>query len=264
MDKTKHTYYKIDCEDSRALGLSGSDKDVFFFIRSYKEGCTMKQQTMAELLCMGERTLQRSLLSLVSRGLVEKVTEKKVNGGSINTYMVVDMETVTLRQNDVHPSAILSPTLRQIDATPSAKLSPTLRQNDTPYLLGITQGNDTKYDDTSSRAREEEMKKNGAILTVAELTAELRKEIADGGSVVESAQRLYNIGKEDLLEYVGWFEDKLTMDKVTYKSRSDYRRHFNNWLRIQAEQLIKRQERERNGKYSSRTENAADLFTELG
>lgn len=108
------------------------------------------------------------------------------------------------------------------------------------------------------------MKKNGAILTVAELTAELRKEIADGGSVVESAQRLYSIGKEDLLEYVGWFEDHLTMAKETYKSRSDYRRHFNNWLRIQAEQLIKRQERERNGKYSSRTENAADLFTELG
>lgn len=222
----KHTYYKIDCEDSQALGLSGSDKDVYFFIRSYKEGCTMRQQVMAQMLCMPERSLQRSLLSLVQKGLVSKYPSSViVNGGFLMTYTI---------------------TQRQIDATPSAKNAVPQRQIDaTPNNICKTQSIDTKYNDTSvddaRRAREKELQKNGAVLPVDDLTEELRQEVLNGGSVSESANRLYGIGQEELLRYVGWFEDKLTMDSVSYKSRSDFRKHFNNWLRKQKQEKINQQ-----------------------
>ena len=103
----------------------------------------------------------------------------------------------------------------------------------------------------------------GVIGEVENLAEELKQEIRDGGSTAESAMRLYGIAPEQLEEYVGWFVDKLNLDGVSYKSRSDFRRHFNNWLRIQAQEIINKQTH--NGtKYSSRTENTADLFAELG
>ena len=103
----------------------------------------------------------------------------------------------------------------------------------------------------------------GVIGEVESLAEELRKEILNGGTVSESAMRLYGLNPQQLVEYLGWFVDKLVVDGTQFKSRSDFRRHFNNWLRIQAEQNIKRQQN--NGtKYSSRNENTADLFAELG
>ena len=98
---------------------------------------------------------------------------------------------------------------------------------------------------------------------VENLAEELKEEIQNGGSTAESALRLYGLNPQQTEEYVGWFVDKLRLDGTTFKSRSDFRRHFANWLRIQVEQSLKRQQN--NGtKYSSRNENPADLFTELG
>lgn len=82
----------------------------------------------------------------------------------------------------------------------------------------------------------------GVIGEVENLAEELKQEIRDGGTTAESAMRLYGIAPEQLEEYVGWFVDKLNLDGVSYKSRSDFRRHFNNWLRIQAQEIINKQQ----------------------
>ena len=74
------------------------------------------------------------------------------------------------------------------------------------------------------------------------MAEELKQEIRNGGSTAESAMRLYGIAPDQLEEYVGWFVDKLNLDGVSYKSRSDFRRHFNNWLRIQAQEIINKQQ----------------------
>lgn len=95
---------------------------------------------------------------------------------------------------------------------------------------------------SNARAREEELAMGGVIGEVENLAEELKKEIRDGGSTAESAMRLYGIAPEQLEEYVGWFVDKLNLDGVSYKSRSDFRRHFNNWLRIQAQEIINKQQ----------------------
>ena len=114
-----------------------------------------------------------------------------------------------------------------------------------------------------ARAREEELALGGVIGEVDSLAEELKEEIQNGGTVAESTMRLYGINPQQQVEYLGWFVDKLRLDGTTFKSRSDFRRHFANWLRIQVEQSLKRQQS--NGtKYSSRNENPADLFTELG
>lgn len=114
-----------------------------------------------------------------------------------------------------------------------------------------------------ARAREEELALGGVIGEVDSLAEELKEEIQNGGSTAESALRLYGLNPQQQVEYLGWFVDKLRLDGTTFKSRSDFRRHFANWLRIQVEQSLKRQQS--NGtKYSSRNENPADLFTELG
>ena len=227
----KHTYYKIDCEDSQALGLSGSDKDVYFFIRSYKEGCTMRQQLMAQMLCMPERSLRRSLQNLIARGLINGVNSgRRVNGGVVMTYCATPHGQIGL-----HPTAKNDVPHGQIGLHPNIICN--TQSTDTSIN---TQSTDTSVVD-ARRAREEELQKNGAVLPVKDLTEELRQEILNGGSVYESANRLYGIGQEELLRYVGWFEDKLTMDSVSYKSRSDFRMHFNNWLRKQIQEKINQQ-----------------------
>lgn len=114
-----------------------------------------------------------------------------------------------------------------------------------------------------ARAREEELALGGVIGEVEKLAEELKQEIRDGGSMFESAMRLYGLNSQQQVEYLGWFVDKLRMEGTSFKSRSDFRRHFANWLRIQVEQSLKRQQHG-NAKYSARSENAADLFAELG
>ena len=115
----------------------------------------------------------------------------------------------------------------------------------------------------SARAREEELAMGGVIGDVEKLAEEFKEEIRNGSTVTESAMRLYGIAPEGLIEYVDWFVDKLNLSGTKFKSRSDFRMHFTNWLRIQAEQKMKQQQIINNGKQYRHQQPTADLFTEL-
>ena len=88
------------------------------------------------------------------------------------------------------------------------------------------------------KKRDEEQAALGQVGEVIKLADELRMEIDNGSQLTESAMRLYGMTANDLKENLTWFCDKLRIDGVSYKSRSDFRRHFNNWLRIRAQQKI--------------------------
>ena len=86
---SKGIYYKIDCDECRQLGLSGTDKDVYFFIKSFKNGLTMGQERIAEHLCTTSRTLRSSIDRLQRKGLIKKsASEYMVNGGIVQTYEI--------------------------------------------------------------------------------------------------------------------------------------------------------------------------------
>lgn len=110
-----------------------------------------------------------------------------------------------------------------------------------PYI--ITECNDDVNAHAHAHAREEELLRNGVSGTVEQFAKELLSEIDSGGTVSESAMRLYGLKADELKEYVVYFADKLTMDGVETKTRGDFRRHFNSWLKIQVKEKF-----ENNGK----------------
>ena len=84
----KQVYYKIDCEESRQLQLSGADKDVYFFVKAFREGVTLGQSMIAELLCMRREKVCRVLQQLCERGLIEQTIGEVYNGGIKYNYKV--------------------------------------------------------------------------------------------------------------------------------------------------------------------------------
>ena len=221
---SKGVYYKIDCDECRRLGLSGTDKDVYFFVKSFKGGLTMGQQHIAEYLCMGNATLRRSLQRLIDRGLVVAGESEQVyNGGRILVYRT---------------------------GQPTLKMSEGIAQNERGGVLNLGEGpiyNETSNrtsnkqvieQSESSRAREEEQARGGVVESVEVLARELKNDMATQTMTSESARRMYGLTNEQLVEAVGMFEDKLIVDGVNYKSRSDFRRHFNSWLRLNVKSIF--------------------------
>ena len=86
---SKRVYYKIDCDESRQLQLSGSDKDVYFFVKAFREGVTMGQSMIAEFLCMKRETVCRALQRLMERGLIVRSVGYIYKGGAEYCYKVV-------------------------------------------------------------------------------------------------------------------------------------------------------------------------------
>ena len=85
---TKRVYYKIDCKESRQLQLSGADKDVYFFVKAFRDGVTMGQSMIAELLCMRRVQVCSVLQRLCERGLIERTVGEVYNGGIKYNYKV--------------------------------------------------------------------------------------------------------------------------------------------------------------------------------
>lgn len=169
----------------------------------------------------------------------QNVTIKTTSKFSVITICNYDVYQST--QNDYRPTE--RPTNDQV----ATNKRPTNDQQTTTTkeYIEYKESKESKNNISSSsnaRAREEELAMGGVIGEVENLAEELKQEIREGGSTAESAMRLYGIAPEQLEEYVGWFVDKLNLDGVSYKSRSDFRRHFNNWLRIQAQEIINKQQ----------------------
>ena len=132
----------------------------------------------------------------------------------------------------------MSPSVKNV-TEPVTKMSPTTLFNIERNINIISDDDARAYTrEGEDKKRDEEQAALGQVGEVIKLADELRMEIDNGSQLTESAMRLYGMTANDLKENLTWFCDKLRIDGVSYKSRSDFRRHFNNWLRIRAQQKI--------------------------
>lgn len=130
-----------------------------------------------------------------------------------------------------------------------------IEKKDEEQLADASFAHDGNDDDFSS--------KFSPRVDIGTLADELVAEIKKCSTLSESAERLYGVSKEELAEYVWWFVDKLKMDGVDVKGRSDFRRHFNNWLRIQVNEKIKLQNNVQQQKNGVTDEYLRQLAAEL-
>ena len=105
----------------------------------------------------------------------------------------------------------------------------------TPLLEEQEKQEVTLTSDDARRAREREQAEGGVIGEIKKIAEELVQEIHNDGEFTASLCRLYGLTPQQQQEYVSLFVDKLTVDGTQFKSRSDFRQHFNNWLRIQVD-----------------------------
>jgi len=98
--------------------------------------------------------------------------------------------------------------------------------------------NEEKDNLSHSQARAREDAYGGVIQPVRVLKMEIIKEIENQGQIVSSMARLYGLTPEQLTEAVGLFTDKILADGINYKSRSDFKHHFNSWLKLNVKQIF--------------------------
>ncbi len=93
-------------------------------------------------------------------------------------------------------------------------------------------------EDAHARAREEEAAKMGVVEPVVTLAEEWKKELAEGSVTAERFFRAYGLTADQVATAIGLFVDKLALDGQTLKSRGDFRRHFNSWLKLNAKRIF--------------------------
>ena len=103
-----------------------------------------------------------------------------------------------------------------------------------------------------ARAREDELETLGEVEKVEKLAGELRAELEAGSMTSERFQRSYGLTPEQVEQALGLFEDKLAIEGVTVKSRGDFRRHFNNWLKNNAKTIFNDGNNNSSHKYQSK------------
>ena len=103
-----------------------------------------------------------------------------------------------------------------------------------------------------ARAREGELETLGEVEKVEKLAGELRGELEAGSMTSERFQRSYGLTPEQVEQALGLFEDKLAIEGVTVKSRGDFRRHFNNWLKNNAKTIFNDGNNNSSHKYQSK------------
>lgn len=217
-------YWKIEKEWVHDWHLSGFECILLADIMAWSAPCTWDER--AERVGISKNGVRKAF-----EGLLAKVPQS-------GTLEVI--QNSALKCHKVAPMVPQSSTLgchKVAFKVPQSSTSPHTPLNKEEENEEIKKS----VDEARALAREEELAKMGVIGEVENLAEELKKEIQNGGIVSESAMRLYGIGQQELAQYVDWFVDKLHIDGTGYKSRADFRRHFNSWLRIQAEQRMKQQ-----------------------
>ena len=103
-----------------------------------------------------------------------------------------------------------------------------------------------------AHAREEELETLEEVEKVEKLAGEFREELEAGSMTSERFQRSYGLTPEQVEQALGLFEDKLAIEGVTVKSRGDFRRHFNNWLKNNAKTIFNDGNNNSSHKYQSK------------
>ena len=228
-------FWKIEKDWVHEWGLTHFEAVVLADIKSCDKPCTLQERADR---CGASKNGIRKALESIQKKVPHSVQNRTHSGTEESTHSV---------QNRTHSGT---------EEVHKVALPPY------PPIIEEPKKNHEEHCD-ESRAREEEFRQLGMVKKVDELANELREEIRNGGSFITNTMQMYGLNPQQTEEYLGWFLNHLGMGGTTLKSRGDFRRHFTNWLGIQMREQLKRQQS--NGtKYSSRNENPADLFTELG
>lgn len=236
----KSNFVNIQLDWVTKWGMSPAEAMVYGYLHGWLVDQKQMQfsQTQGEIaatLGMSRCTVIRALAKLEKQGCI---TTKHSTGGT--TYscnhvskwhkpdMLYNEESSKMRQGSKkRQSSNLQQPMSQNATTPCSNL-----RQDTLYNTL----NNTHNTSDDARAREKELAAGGVVESVGKLVEEMQGELIGNAEWAMSAMRLYGLTTRQLSDAVAMFADKLAVDGVSYKSRSDFRRHFNNWLRIQVNQ----------------------------
>ncbi|MCR5588030.1 MAG: MSCRAMM family adhesin SdrC [Bacteroidales bacterium] len=195
----------------------------------------------------------------------EQPTSNQENNQPINQRTTSEQPTidenstieVTKQSNDTtdyntdnyqEPQTNQQPTIQPTPKQPLADNSPKINQptnqeinHKQEDIKNIIRSKEENNNPSLSLAREEALAHGGVIGDVKKLGEEVRQEIRNNGFIVGSLRNLYGLTPEQQEEYLGWFVDKLIVDGTQFKSRSDFRMHFNNWLRKRVQEDMNQQ-----------------------
>ena len=238
-------YIGINTEWLTEWGLTTAEAVVYGYLYGWlevsKKDIKLTQAQMAEAIGMDERTFKRHLARLTSYGLVTAERTGMINTYHLHARVLNKKKVSKMSQSDKNDTKC------QNCHQDSVKNVTKIVSKMTPDTLYNTEDNIEIISDDDARTRtregedEKREKEQAALGQVGEVDAladELRQEIDNGSQLADSALRLYGMTAADLKDNLTWFCDKLRLDGVSYKSRSDFRRHFNNWLRIRAQQKL--------------------------
>lgn len=238
-------YIGINTEWLTEWGLTTAEAVVYGYLYGWlevsKKDIKLTQAEMAAEIGMKERMFKYLMARLTSYGCV--TTERT---GTTTTYHLHARVLKKEGVQDIAPSAKCCTECKELHRE-GAKNCTDRVQDIAPDTLYNTEDNIEIISDDDARTRtregedEKREKEQAALGQVGEVDAladELRQEIDNGSQLADSALRLYGMTAADLKDNLTWFCDKLRLDGVSYKSRSDFRRHFNNWLRIRAQQKL--------------------------
>lgn len=238
------SYIGINTEWLTDWGLTTAEAVVYGYLYGWlevsKRELKLTQAEMAEAIGMKERTFKMCLAKLIAYGLVTTERTGMMNTYHLHTRVLNNVESAKSAQSvNIAQSAKSAQSKCKIGTKVSANFAPSTLYNIKDNIEIISD------DDARTRTREGEDEKRekeqaalGQVGEVEKLADELRQEIDNGSQLADSALRLYGMTAADLKDNLTWFCDKLRLDGVSYKSRSDFRRHFNNWLRIRAQQKL--------------------------
>ena len=88
------------------------------------------------------------------------------------------------------------------------------------------------------RWREKHSQQDAEMVDVETLSKELIEELSKGGELLQSAVKSYGLTKEDLIQCVSLFKEKLKLDGVSAKSPSDFQKHYFSWLKNNAKRIF--------------------------
>lgn len=234
-------YFRIYDWMLNGLGLRGNELLVYAYLYMWHESgrqVYLHQWQMAKEICIPAETFSRVLKRLQGIGLLKGLCIDETSIRILTKCQDGNEEKIDETSIKIDETSRKKLTKRQdgIDETSSIHINKNINKN-------INKRVDV---DARAHTREseklDEMAMMGVVEDIRQLAAEVKEEISNGGTIAESARRLYALNGEQLAEYVDYFVDWVAMRGETLKSRSDFRRHFNAWLRIQLSEKIKNQQ----------------------
>ena len=183
---------------------------------------------MADNLNMPLRTFKGILKRLQDKRLVSVTVKGGCARIALSAEIAPSAESApTECQSCTEHGAESAPTECQSCTSPSAKVAP----------LHIYKKEENKENNKLENKRESKAEFSHMI-SVEELYEQLKNELSNDLEKVNLYSNTLGLTQPQVLEALNLFQGKLKLDNITLKQPDDYRKHFNNWLAKNANQIF--------------------------